>query len=243
MQINSVNQLMSYPKSSQNQNVKNLGRNNQPSFGRLLNLKHNFDFHLLDKSKANTICVKLINDIMSTESVKSFFKMFDADMEVADIRCDNMVNFLSRVTPKKYLEAEDYTKLFLQRYKDAGVTPNKKLISQIPKNYYSTEEVIGALYKGGFTPDCYRLDVFCEEGTAKMPGLVSLITESFENLKNVYVRQYKDFLECRFEKIDEDINNKLELKRIGKLMKKKTTINTMMDDFVQFQKEKFNSEL
>ena len=244
MQISSVNQSMLYPKTRQVEGVGNFNRNNQPSFGKLLNLEHHFDnlWVLSDKVKGKTLCAELIDGVLSSDSVKSFFRLFDSDMYVGDMRNHHNLQFWAAVAPKKYLGADDCTARFLQKYKDAGVKPDEKLISPMPKDYFKIEKVVGDMMGDKLVPSHFYVNKLVED-PEPVSDFVSAIANRFKNLKEYYVQQHNAFINSRLRDIDDDIANKLRMKSYSRQLGKDVTSDNIIDGLVKFHQDNFNSTL
>ena len=246
MQINSVNQSMSYLKTRQNQNVKGYNRSNQPSFGKLLRLGQAFDeFWVLPtnkRDKAHGICFDLVDGILSSDAAKSFFKTFDANMRVGSYRIADMLYFFTDVRPTKYLLDDDYTKRFLQKYKAAGFEPDKNLISPMPEDYFELKDVVTSLLGKRLVPDCYRLDELVN-APRYVSEFICDIVKRFDVLKKDYIESHNWFVNSRLHAIDKDIENRLKVNSCSRRLGKTTTVNTMLDDLIKFHQDNFNSEL
>ncbi len=80
MQINSVNQSISYSKINQNRNVKNFSKNNQPSFGKLLKLETE-RFHNIS-TEVELASAKIVRAIMEEKELQDFFKSVNGIIKV-----------------------------------------------------------------------------------------------------------------------------------------------------------------
>ena len=228
MQINSVNQLMSYPKSSQNQNVKNLGRNNQPSFGKLLKLEEdNLQFI---REEGQLVVARIIQALMESKELKKLFKAFDGNIKFELRRTSADHPFECSITDLKNVLEQNIKKHLLEKYKVAKVEPDEFLLKDIR---FPAQHTLMRIEEKEL--------VKMFEDTKMLYEFLDSIPQALKNMKKSITSNYNKEIKARFVEIDKDIKKKLTTRELIERLPIKGEPKTALSDLIEHYKTKVNS--